>query len=194
MVVSEDNQRYLNHAFPGIKIFRVHNSIDTGLFKYQSEKRKQICFIPKKNPDEFVQLLNILKQRNALSDWQLVPIDNRSRTETAAILGESMLFINLVYQEGFGLPSAEAMASGCAVIGYHGRGGQEFFRPEFCFPVETGNIIAVAKKVEDVFDLFENRPQQLHDMTFNASEFIRQNYSPDVQKKDVLAFWNDIRS
>jgi hypothetical protein len=42
-----------------------------------------------------------------------------------------MLFVNLDYQEGFGLPSAEAMASACTVIGYHGMGGKEFYRPEF---------------------------------------------------------------
>jgi len=28
MVVSEDSKQYLNYVFPGMKIFRVHNSID----------------------------------------------------------------------------------------------------------------------------------------------------------------------
>jgi glycosyltransferase involved in cell wall biosynthesis len=84
------------------------------------------------------------------------------------------------------------MASGCAVIGYHGRGGKEFYRPEFCFPVTTGDIVAVAKTVEKVLELFKKNPQYLQDRAFKASEFIRKNYSPEIQKRDVLAFWNGI--
>ena len=192
MVVSEDNKRYLNYVFPDLRIFRVRNSIDTRLFQYQSEKKKQICFLPQKNPDEFVQLFNILKQRNALTDWKLVPIENRSRREVAEILAESMFFVNLVYQEGFGLPSAEAMACGCTVIGYHGMGGKEFYRPEFCFPVETGDIVKVAKTVEKVLESFYKNPQCLQDRAYKASEFIRKDYSPEIQKRDVLEFWNRI--
>ena len=103
-----------------------------------------------------------------------------------------MLFINLVYQEGFGLPSAEAMACGCMVIGYHGMGGKEFYRPEVCFPVETGNIVEVAKTIEQVLILFENNPKSVHEKAAKASEFIRENYSYEIQKRDVLEFWNGI--
>ena len=192
MVVSEDNKQYLNYVFPDMKIFRVHNSIDTSLFKYQPDKKKQICFLPQKNHDEFVQLINILNQRKSLGDWRLIPIENKSREEVAAILRESMLFINLIYQEGFGLPSAEAMTCGCTVIGYHGMGGKEFYRPEFCFPVETGNIVKVARTVEEVLELFNKNPQYLQTRAFKASEFIQKHYSPEIQKRDVLEFWNAI--
>jgi len=192
MVVSEDSKQYLNYVFPGMKIFRVHNSIDPNLFFFQSEKEKQICFLPKKNYDEFVQLVNILKQRNMLKGWKLVPIENKSQKELAKIFRKSLLFINLAYQEGFGLPSAEAMACGCSVIGYHGMGGKEFYRPEFCFPVETGKIVEAARTVEQVLELFRGDPQSLHAKAYKASEFIRRNYSPEVQKTDVLKFWNTI--
>ena len=193
MVISEDSKQYLKYAFPNMKIYRVHNSIDSELFKYQQEsKQKQICFYPQKNPGESVQLVNLLKQRNALNDWQLVPIENKSRNETAKILRESFIFVNLVYQEGFGLPSAEAMASGCIVIGYHGMGGREFFRPEHCFPVDTSNTIGVAQTVERVLGLFESDHDSLREKAARASEFIRKNYSPEIQKRDVLEFWNGI--
>lgn len=192
MVISEDSKRYLSYVFPELKIFRVHNSIDTNLFEYKPDKKKQICFVPQKNHDEYVQLINILKQRNGLIDWSFVLIENKSHNEVAKMLQESMIFINLVYQEGFGLPSAEAMACGCIVIGYHGMGGKEFFHPEFCFPVETGDIIEVARTIEKVLELYKNEPQYLQDRAFKASEFIRENYSPEIQKRDVLEFWNTI--
>ena len=148
--------------------------------------------MPKKNPQELNQLINVLKQRHVTEGWKLVFIENKSREETARIFRESFLFVNLVYQEGFGLPSAEALASGCLVIGYHGMGGREFFKPAFCFPVETGQIIKVAKKVEHVLGLFENDQDSLQDMSLKGAEFIKKNYSPEVQEKDVLTFWESI--
>jgi glycosyltransferase involved in cell wall biosynthesis len=192
MVVSEDSKRYLNYVFPDIKIFRVHNSIDPKSFYYEANKETKICFMPGKNPDEHLQLINILKHRNVLQGWQLNPIEQKSHKEAAEIFRQSLIFINLVYQEGFGLPAAEAMACGCIVIGYPGMGGEEFFRPEFCFPVETGKIIEAAKRVEHVLELIGNDPQCLHDKAVKASEFIRNNYSPDIQKRDVLEFWGTI--
>ena len=84
------------------------------------------------------------------------------------------------------------MACGCIVIGYHGMGGKEFYRPEYCFQVETGNIIDVAKTVEQVLSLFESDPESLYEKAANASDFIRKNYSPEIQKRDVLEFWNGL--
>ena len=185
-------KQYLSHVFPNLKIFRVRNSVDTNVFNCQSEKKKQICFIPTKNPDEFVQLFNILKQRKVLRGWEIVPIENKSQKETADILCDSLVFINLVYQEGFGLPAAEAMASGCTVIGYHGMGGEEYFKSEFCFPVATGKIIEVARTVEHVLELYENNPQHLRNKAIKSAEFIHKNYSITIQKEDVLEFWNTI--
>ena len=42
--------------------------------------------------------------------------------------------------EGFSLPSIEAMASGCLVIGYPGKGGKEYFKSEFSMPVPEKDI------------------------------------------------------
>lgn len=127
-----------------------------------------------------------------LKDWNLVPIENKSQKEVAKIFRKSLLYINLVYQEGFGLPSAEAMACGCSVIGYHGMGGKEFYRPEFSFPVETGKIVEVARTVEQVLQLFRSNPQYIHAKAYKASEYIRRNYSPEIQKSDVLKFWGTV--
>ena len=48
MVVSEDSRQYMHYAFPHIKVFRIHNSINFKLFSYQHEKKKQICFMTEK--------------------------------------------------------------------------------------------------------------------------------------------------
>lgn len=192
MVVSEDSKQYLSYVFPDIRIFRVHNSINPEVFYYEANKEKKICFLPGKNQDEHIQLVNILQHRKVLQGWKLKPIENKSHNQVAEIFRESLIFINLVYQEGFGFPAAEAMACGCIVVGYSGMGGQEFFRNEFCFPVETGKIIEVSKRVEHVLGLFKNDPLLLHSKAVRASKFIKDNFSPDIQKRDVLEFWNGI--
>ena len=52
--------------------------------------------------------------------------------------------------EPFGNVVMEAMASGCVVIGYHGRGGKEYFQRSFSYPIEAGDIVGFAKAVESV--------------------------------------------
>ncbi|MBN2299118.1 MAG: glycosyltransferase, partial [Deltaproteobacteria bacterium] len=118
MVVSDDSKNYLEYAFPGMQAARIHNSINQDIFSYQGEKKKQICFMPNKNPDDALQVISILKHRGRINDFTIVPIENRSELETAQIMKDSLFFLSFGYQEGFSLPPAEAMACGCIVVGY----------------------------------------------------------------------------
>jgi len=45
----------------------------------------------------------------------------------ADILRSSRVFLSFSQREGFGLPPLEALACGCAVVGYHGFGGRALF-------------------------------------------------------------------
>ncbi len=189
IVVSEDNERYLKFAFPGLKVFRVRNSIDPDIFYYDSKKKKQIAFMPRKNIQDIGQVINILKIRNILDNYDLVSIDNLPEQGVAKIMRESLIFLSFGHPEGFGLPPAEAMACGCIVVGYHGMGGREFFKEDFSFPIEFGHIISFSKAVEDVINTYENNPDSIIKMGNEASHFITQTYSPKVEEEDVLGLW-----
>lgn len=194
LVVSDDSRQYLQYVFPKLKIFKIHNGIDPSLFSYKAEKKRQIAFMVSKCAQDVIQLINILKFRGVLKDYDLVPIVNKSETEVANIMQESLIFLSFGYQEGFLLPPAEAMACGCIVIGYHGNGGKEFFKPEFSYPIPQADIIAFAKAVEEVMDIYKNNPELLREKGLKAANFIRENYSLEREAGDIIGFWRNINN
>jgi hypothetical protein len=192
ITVSQDSLSYLNYAFPDIPVHRVRYGIDPRLFYPPRQKLRQICFMPRKQGSDAQQVLSLLRFRGKLSGINLVPIDNKSHSEAAAILRDSMIFLSLGASEGFGLPAAEAMACGCVVVGYHGNGGREFMKPEFSFPIEVGDILGFARTLEQVIEAMENGSPRPRQMTQEASAFIRSNYSLEHEKADVMACWRRI--
>ena len=172
MVVSDDSQTYLSHAFPGLKIHRIHNCIDKKLFFYREKKKNIISFMPRKHADEALQVMNILKFRDVLQDFEIVPIANKSEKEVARNSWRLFNVLSFGYPEGCPLPPAEAMATGCVVIGYHGFGAREYFRPEFSYPVETGNTLQFAQQVETAIVKYYAEPEKFTQMGKTASDFI----------------------
>jgi len=189
LVVSDDSKRYLSYAFPELKIIKIHNSIDPNLFSYNGAKKTLISFMPRKHSDDALQVINILKSRDAFGDFEIMPIADKTETEAAHILRESLIFLSFGYPEGFSLPPAEAMACGCIVIGYHGMGGMEFFKPEFSYPITNGDIINFAQTIEKVIDLYKRDKNILNKKGEAASQYIFKNYSPEQQEKDIIQFW-----
>lgn len=192
IVASEDAEKYMNYTFPDSKILKMRLGIDHKIFNYFENKEKQICFMPRKLGDDVTQVINILKQRNSLKNWNLVPIDNKSELEVAEVMKKSTIFLSFNHKEGFGLPPTEAMSCGCYVIGYTGQGGKEYFKPEFSQPVEDGNIIEFVQKIEDAIKTYENNPQEILNKGKMASEFVSINYSMENEINDTVKIWKNI--
>jgi glycosyltransferase involved in cell wall biosynthesis len=192
IVVSEDSKRYLEYTFPGLKVFRIHNAINFELFSYKTEKKKQICFMPRKHTEDALQVLAVLRLRGALEDVSVVPIDNMIEQEVARVMGESLLFLSFGYPEGCPLPPAEAMASGCIVVGYHGQGGHEYFHNEFCYPVAINDIVGFASSVETILDAWKRNPATVQEMAFRASQYVKENYSAELEARDIVDSWRKI--
>jgi len=189
---SSDGAKYLSYVFPGLPVTRFHLSIDSNMFAFRAEKKRQICFTPRKNELVVRQLINILKYRNALRDFELVPFAGVSPSGVARLMQESAIFLCFGQYEGFGLPPAEAMSCGCIVIGYHAGGGKEFFRPEFSYPVECGDVIGYARIVEQVIADYCADPAPFAAKGRAAADFIGENYSPEHERADVVNFWHNL--
>ncbi len=106
--------------------------------------------MPRRQAEDATQVFNILKFRGALGEFDIVAISDCSFEEAANRLRESAFFFSFSGPEGFGLPPAEAMASGCITIGFHGRGGKEYFCPDFSWPIAAGDIEDYARTAETV--------------------------------------------
>src|SRR5581483_2680898 len=193
LVVSEDTRAYLAYAFPRLAIHRLRNGIDPQLFGFAEPKRPQIAFMPGKNDEDIIQVINLLKFRGALAGYTLAPIAGRSEAEVAAILGQSLIFLSFGVQEGFALPPAEAMACGCIVVGYDGMGGREFLRAPLAYPVPAKDVVRFAQIVEQVLALHRRQPQVLATQARQAAEFIRATYAPAHEEHDIVAFWDALR-
>jgi hypothetical protein len=194
LVNSEDGECYLQHSFPELPLYRFRLSIDPKRFAFQGKKKKQICFSRIKNEQDAMQVINILKFRGVLDDFEIIPFINIPQTEVARIYQDSVLFLSFGYPEGFGLPAAEAMACGCVVIGFHGGGGREFFKPEFSYPIEQGDIIGFAKTLEEVIQSFDLDPAPIFEKGRLAADFIHEYYSFELEEQEVVSAWRSILS
>ncbi|WP_445370631.1 glycosyltransferase [Methylomonas sp. HW2-6] len=194
LVNSKDGEDYLRHAFPELSLYRFRLSIDPNTFYYQEKKKKkkQLCFSRIKNQQDAMQVINILKFRGALEDFEIVPFINLPQAEVARIYRDSAVFLSFGYPEGFGLPAAEAMASGCVVIGFHGGGGREFFNPEFSYPIEQGDIVGFAKTVEHVIQTYRQAPETMAQKGRLAANFIRETYSLALEEQEIVSAWRAI--
>jgi hypothetical protein len=189
LVTSRDSRDVLAHAFPGIEPHLVRYSIDPTVFRYSEAKRRQIAFMPRRGGDDARHVLGVLEVRGVLERVHVVAIDARDEADTAAILADSLIFLAVSYQEGFGLPPAEAMAAGCLVVGYHAYGGKEFFLPELTYPITTGDVTAIGRTVEDLLTQEADDPAPLRARARAAATYIADEYAPERQEEDLLAAW-----
>ena len=191
VVVSDDNAEYLRHAFAGLDVRTVVNAIDPALFRFRplEEKRVRIAWMPRKNAVDAQQVLNILAARDALDGVDVLALDGLTVAQVADALADALIFLSTGHPEGFGLPAAEAMASGCLTVGYHGMGGREFFTAETGVPIPHGDVVAFARAVEDLLQRHRERPGELAAFAASAAAAIRARYSPERERESVLRAW-----
>ncbi len=189
LINSEDGVDYLRYVFPDQPVTRFHLTIEPGLFAYRGNKKRQICYTPRKNELVVRQVINILKSRNALRGFELVPFSGMPQTQVASLMQESAIFLSFGQYEGFGLPPAEAMACGCIAIGYHAGGGREFMKPEFSFPIVYGEVIDYARTIEQVIRDYDAEPERFEMMGKAASDYVLGTYTPEREAEDIAGFW-----
>ncbi len=192
ITVSEDSERYLRYSFPRIHLHRIRLGLDEQIFHYSQRKKKQICFMPRKLDYDLIQVLSILKLNGIGKEWDFISIENKSEKEVASIMKESIIFLSFNHREGFGLPPIEAMACGCYVIGYKGRGGEEYFNPEFTCSINDGDIIEYVKQITLAISLFNENPETLINSGQKASNFILSMYNLNNEKDDTVKVWHQI--
>lgn len=114
----------------------------------------------------------------------VVDIDQVSELQVAKILKETSIFLSTRYPEGFGLPIAEALASGCKVIGYDGMGGRELFDQCDADSVKYGDIEDFVYKVVECIKVL-NRNNNHSSKGKKDSDYILDYYSDEMQKRDL---------
>lgn len=194
LVVSEDNQKYLEFAFPGLQCFRLHISFRQDLFccTQLDRKQKQLCFMTRKNAGDVAQVIGQLRARNNLDQWRFVAIENASEDEVASIMADSALFLTFGHPEGISLSNMEAMSCGCLVIGYSGMGCREYFDAGYCREVPFGDITKFVKVVEEVASVFEEDRTSFDVAVGRSINYVRSTFSPTQERSDLLMAFQSI--
>jgi Glycosyl transferases group 1 len=185
LTVSRDSADLLRFTFPGLAVFGTRPIINNKIFHRGPQPLRRLAFLPDRRTAERHQLRGMLRARGV--DWELAPISGMTEAEVARTMRESAIFLSFSEREGFGLPPAEAMASGCFVIGYDGGGGREFFDPAYSAPVsdQLGFARAVVEAVQRPLD-------ELSALGAKASEHVLGTYTLDGLRSDLAAAFGSI--
>jgi hypothetical protein len=173
-------------------VYRIPNFIDSSLFNDCARKKRQIAYMPPRLKNDASAVINLLKIRGNLQGFEFVAIDGQSPQAVAAILKESLIFLSFSHREGFGLPPAEAMACGCIVIGYTGNAGDEFMDPEFCYPIQAGDLNDFTLKIESLIHEHSNDRTSIEAKAQKASQRILKRYSREKSAEAVKLFWTEL--
>lgn len=193
IAVSEHNRMMLHHAFPDVRVARVHLGLDGQRFTAaRSARHRLITYMPRRGRADVELVLHILKERKSLDGWNIVPLDGLHHDQVAEELRKSSIFLASSYQEGFGLPAAEAMACGNYVIGYHGLAGREFFDPAFSAPIEAGDVVAFACAVEQAIKSEAASPGWCREKGLKASAFVLGSYGQERERSEVVAAYSEL--
>ena len=179
MTVSRDSADLLSLSFPDVPIDIARPVVDGSIFHPGPEPgREAFAYVLTRRQHERNQVLHVLRSRGLA--WQPVPLTGMSETEVAQTLRRSAVFLSLSDRDGFGLPPAEAMASGCYVVGYPGGGGEEFFDPDHCAPVRS-----TAELVRALERAMTTSPAELAAAGARASAAILGQYHEDGLRQDL---------
>jgi glycosyltransferase involved in cell wall biosynthesis len=193
VTVSEDSAALLRYTFPQLDIKLARSVIDPRRFHPgEHPGGRRIAYMPRRRHAEREQLLHVMRSRGILDGWELVPIDGRTEDETAELMRSCAIFLSFCEREGFGLPPAEAMASGCYVVGYTGNGGRDYFDPVYCSPVPECDLLAYAMAVEEAIRRYESDPESLAKAGRLASERILGQYHEAGLKADLTTLYGQL--
>lgn len=186
-VVSQDSAEYVKYGWPNHDPVILPAGIDPGMF-HPGAKQRQIAYSPRRRYRAVQQILGLLRTRNALSGWELVPIVRMNQQQVAEILSKSALFLCFSEREGFGLPPLEALASGCHVIGFTGMGGREVFDPRFTQAIPEDDIVAYARAVETWLANYDEEAARRRGE--EASAWALDRYSLEQERTGVVNLYS----
>lgn len=154
---------------------------------YTEQKKPQIAYMGRKRPQEARFAAAALARCAEAREMRIVELAGLSEEALAAALRDSLVFLSLSRQEGFGLPAAEAMLCGCIVIGYAGVGGREYMTEETALIVPDSDIIGLVETVRAALAEYRRDPGPLDAMRRAAAGLIAERYCAEQFRRTALA-------
>lgn len=173
--VSGESRDVLAALHPELAVALVPNFVDPGEFGPLPADRPGVAWFPRKRPYEAALLRRLFAHDFRLAGVDLFELVGFSRAEVVETLGRATILVALGHSESFGLPVAEALASGCLVVGYDGGGGHELFEAPGAWRVPEQRPLLLLAAVADLL----SRPGQTADLARANRAWVTSRYSAD---------------
>ncbi len=172
----------INLAFPlqSKKILRTNISVDAKKFNIYQKKKNLITYMPRKLPAHSDNLTFFLRDKLPKS-WKFKSLHNMSEKEVYRYLLKSKIFLSFSDMEGLGIPPIEAAIAGNKVIGYTGKGGNEYWNNPIFTEIAHGDISGFIKEI-----LKNTKEKNLLKKLSGSKKKIAKKYSPDQEKKQII--------
>lgn len=164
------------------------------LFHYQERKKPQICYMPRKRPQESEIVVDALTRRGSIAGYDIIRLELMGQAQVAAHMADSLFFLSFMEQEALGFPGIEAMSSGCVVIGYTGFGTREYFTPETGVPIEEGDTAGFVFAVERCVAEYAADPSRLNAVRGRANDVVRERYGRERSRAALIEAFRQIEA
>lgn len=188
--VSEHDRRLLSLGLglPANRVRRLVNGLERQV-RPGNAKQWKVAFMPRKNSHDVDVVTALLQQQSWWKGWSLQVIENCSHDAVVEALQSSLVFLSFGHPEGFGLPVAEAMACGCAVVGYSGLGGRELFDLAAGYglgvAVEPGDWLGCVQGVAHINHALRSRQDDVALQLDAMANAVQQRYSIEEMQRIV---------
>lgn len=164
----------------------VTNGIDLDLLCYEPARKEPgtVLCLTRKNPKELARV------KTLVSDVRFVEVDSLDFSSLVKQYQQADIFLNLAYPEGFSLPPLEAMACGCAVVGFDGGGARCFMKhDQSALVAPDGDCEKVAGHLSDAL-----RQPELKERIRQGGLRMSQEFSQERTRTELLEFFESLGS
>ncbi len=169
----------------------VINGIDLDVFhaKGRNAADCKVVVLNRRNIDDARNAIGLLSDTQKRGvEFQILE-NQYSQAEIATFLREADIFLAIGYPEGFALPPLEAMACGCAVVGFTGGGGLEhMIDDKTALVASDGNVEELAHCLERVL-----ANQHLKERIRNGGIKKSQDFSLENMERQLLQYTESLQ-
>jgi glycosyltransferase involved in cell wall biosynthesis len=170
----------------------VTNGIRLDLFRPAPERRRAnaVLFLRRKQSWRMGSAAIALLPAELRRAIEVVELENRfSEREMAAFYQQADVFVALGFPEGFALPPLEAMACGCAVVGFTGGGGAQHMRDgETALVVPDGDVEGLSRALQRVLT-----DESLRERLRRGGLAKSQEFTMAAMERELMAFVSALR-
>ena len=165
--------------------------VDETVFRPAAVKTPMIVCIPTKRRQDAVFIHGLLRRRHpALATVPWRPLAGVPESDIAAALAQGTVLLALGWREGLGLPPLEAMAAGCAVVGFTGGGGRSYASAANGWWLDDDDLVGCVDALAGVLDgLADGDGAVLARVA--AGRATARAYDRAATSAALLAFWRD---